>query len=434
MWNDYGDGERAKKLFGPILPPEQIALAVATRDLIDKRVGRYEYFRAGVDHPGVIPEGGAQRMSNLSVAHMVAQWVPAVTMEAAEESFFKINDAATPLDPTEKRILRARGTPLSIASRAITHAGSGYEYWSHFTEANARKTKSEAGKIYELLYRPPLLGGTIDTLDVPVGGRGYSVLPFVFDLITNVAHLKLEDSTKKSGRSKGRRSEADLPADTTGDETVRFLTLVDAAVSRITGKEAKSLGLHPVVYFYTMGGTFLPAAFLAWIHIVADLFEERKVNEFCRIRATFEEFLLNDKWAMTELVHQHGSGHRSIPHLQKYWRFVLDKLMAAVELNEIRAEIPSTFPALAKKTPRFEAPEDTSKGNFSRSTKTATIWRAALAGAPRCAICGAAWHRNSIHVDHEIDKSLGGTARPENVRVTHPYCDSTYKYVVTRDL
>src|ERR1017187_9899442 len=106
--NDYGDGDRSKRLFGPILPPEQIELAGTTRELMRKQIGNYELYQAGVDYPGAVDEITKRRISNLSVAHMVAQWVPAVTKEAAENSFFLINDAATPLEPTERRILRSR--------------------------------------------------------------------------------------------------------------------------------------------------------------------------------------------------------------------------------------------------------------------------------------------------------------------------------------
>jgi hypothetical protein len=311
IWDDYGDGERSKKLFGTILPPEQIAFATRTRGLIKTQVGPYDLYKAGVDYPGAVDEITKERIGRLSVAHMIAQWVPAATKEAAEESFFKINDAATPLDPTEKRILRSRGSASAVAARAIAHGGSGYPYWAGFPEKTIERVSSLSGKIYSMLYKPPLESGTIDTLDVPVAGRGYSVLPFIFDLINKLNDVKTSDSTRKG------QGAALLPIDQTGDETVKYLSVVYQSVSRITGKDATSLGLHPVIYFYTAGGSFTPWSFLAWANIINGLFETKQVNSFCSVRSQLEDFLIGDKWAMSEIVHKNGSGHRSVPWLER---------------------------------------------------------------------------------------------------------------------
>jgi hypothetical protein len=96
--------------------------------------------------------------------------------------------------------LQSREAANAIAARAIAHGGKGYEYWGKFDEEPRRKITALAEKIYGLLYKPPLASGAIDTLDVPVAGRGYSVLPFVFDLVNAVNDLKLSDSTKKKAK------------------------------------------------------------------------------------------------------------------------------------------------------------------------------------------------------------------------------------------
>ena len=71
--NDYGDGDRSKRLFGAVLPPEQIEIANKARKLMHKQIGPYDLYKAGVDHPGAVDELTKRRISNLSVAHMVAQ-------------------------------------------------------------------------------------------------------------------------------------------------------------------------------------------------------------------------------------------------------------------------------------------------------------------------------------------------------------------------
>jgi Protein of unknown function DUF262 len=416
--DDYGDGKFSKSLFGTI-PPEQEALAKKTRELISK-IGHFEVYQAGLGFPKAVSDLQRIRIGNLSVCHFVAQWVPASTKEAAEQSYFKINDAATPLEPTEKRILQSRDSASAIAARAITHGGRGFEYWADFDSEKKHVIVQTSEKIYELLYKPPLKEGPIDTLDVPVAGRGYSVLPFVFDLINSINENKIADSTKT------RKKSSVLPKDTDGSTTVRYLKKVHTTISRITGKEATSLGLHPVVYFYTRGGAFSPWAFLAWAKIIDGLFDRGKVDQFRNARKAIEQYLIENKWAMTEIIHKNGSGSRSTPWLERYWQFVIDRFVEQKTAEEVTAAVneDKEFGFLKFKTQFYRLPGENSKKTVSRSTKTATIWDAALPGAPRCHICGGLWHRNSYHHDHVKPKSGGGDGRPLNVAIAHPNCDS----------
>ncbi|MGH9581566.1 MAG: HNH endonuclease signature motif containing protein [Bryobacteraceae bacterium] len=48
----------------------------------------------------------------------------------------------------------------------------------------------------------------------------------------------------------------------------------------------------------------------------------------------------------------------------------------------------------------------------------------ALQSAPRCAICGARVHRNSISIDHIKANRDGGRANEDNGQLTHPFCNS----------
>lgn len=422
IYDDYGDGERSKKLFGPNIPPEQITLADKTRALVEKKIGSYERFSAGLDHPKITTKLQKLRIPNMSIAHLVAQWVPAVTAKAAEDSFFKINDAATPLDVTEKRILQSRESANAIAARAISHGGKGFSYWRGFDEQTREIIEAISGRIFALLYKPPLADGPIDTLDVPVAGRGYSILPFVFDLVNAINDPKVADST-------GKGSGARLPPDPDGKLTVQYLQKVLRSVQRITGKEATSLGLHPVIYFFTRGGAFLPWAFLAWSKIIDELFTQDRRDAFCDAREGIEEYLLADKWAMTEIVHKNGSGHRSTPWLIRYWRFVVDEFMSGKTVEQVMTSVADNkeFAFLHTKSPVIRLPGENSANAISSATKTAKMWDNALPGAPRCPYCQSRYHRNSIHGDHMVPKREGGMGHPGNAAIAHPYCNSTYK-------
>src|SRR5206468_1861176 len=142
--------------------------------------------------------------------------------------------------------------------RAITHAGTGHKYWSGFETETRGAIETLAQELYHALYDPPLGGQPLTTLDVPVAGRGYNALPFVFDLVNHSNGVDVADTTAKKEQVQDR-----LPDDPDGAETVRFLKTVQKRLSRITGDLPSALGLHPVVYFYTRSGSFQPTAFLA---------------------------------------------------------------------------------------------------------------------------------------------------------------------------
>ena len=155
------------------------------------------------------PEHLKKRLSVLNSNSFVAQWVPAVDAEGAQNSFFKINQQATPIDPIERRILKARKSATAIASRAITHAGTGHKYWQKFDRKVGEEIERLGKEIYGILYKPPM-SQPVKTSDVPIAGRGYSALPFVFDLVTQANDVAVKDSTA------GRNIRETLPEDEDG--------------------------------------------------------------------------------------------------------------------------------------------------------------------------------------------------------------------------
>lgn len=159
------------------------------------------------------------------------------------------------------------------------------------------------------------------------------------------------------------------------------------------------------------------------------MFLEKSVNKFVAIRPVLEQYLWGNKWAVSEIVHKNGSGNRSTPWLVRYYKFLIEQFSNGSDGTAVDETIKThiVWKFLSVIAPVFFLPGEKSKGNFSNSTKTATIWQAAYPGAPRCGVCGAIWHRNSIHFDYQLAKKVGGGSNPENAQVTHPYCDSAYK-------
>ena len=372
-----------------------------------------------------------KRLSNLADNSFVAQWVTTTDVNSAEDSFFKINQQGTPIDPTERRLIRSRESASAIASRSITHAGSGHKYWKSFAGEIQKAIEMGGKDIYNALYSPPITGMPLTTLDVPVAGKGYNALPFVFDLVNYANNVRIADSTSKKDDKT-----TTLPTDNDGTKTAEYLREVRKRVDRITGDTARSLGLHPVVYFYTRSGTFQPTVFLAVSSFVEDLQSRNKLIEFTKYRRAFEDFLIIHKEATTLLIKQLGSGSRHIPRLREYYSLVANSLIAGKNQSQIEEEL-AKDPSFAFLTnmPTFNLPPDAgetelSDRKFTRGTKTAAFFAAALPNGARCHLCGALVHKNSIQFDHDKPRRIGGSALLENAKVSHPYCNSIKDHLV----
>jgi hypothetical protein len=425
--DDYGDRKTSIAHFGGHITDEQRKVAERTREQVLKSVGSYAEYQAFKNNRSDAPEKMQKRLSNIADNSLVAQWVTATDAISAEDSFFKINQQGTPIDPTERRLLKSRGSASAISARAITHAGSGHRYWSSFSGDIQSQIEGAGKEIYRALYEPPITGMPLTTLDVPAGGRGYNALPFVFDLVNQANNVRIADSTSKAD-DKER-----LPIDPDGSMTVEYLRGVRRRIDRITGDSARSLGLHPVVYFYTRGGAFQPSTFLAVSGFLEELATTDRLINFTKHRRVFEEFLILHKEATTLLIKQLGSGARHIPRLREYYNRIFGGLLDGKSIEAIQAQFAddTDFAFLAASRPIEQRREPTAaKRSFNRGTKTAAFFAAALPAGARCRLCGALVHRNSIQIDHIVEKRAGGPTDMSNAQVSHPFCNSIKDHLV----
>ncbi|MFC3440600.1 DUF262 domain-containing protein [Sphingobium rhizovicinum] len=411
IYDDYGDKSRSMNYFQNQVPEEQQKLAEQTRKLVEANIGTYASY-VDSSKTQYANEKIKERVGMMNSNSFVAQWVPAGDALGAENSFFKINQAPTPVDPIEKRILRGRRSATAIATRAINRAGAGHKYWAEFSSENQGEIEKAGKAIYEALYLPPMGGLPIKSSDVPVGGRGYSSLPFIFDLVNLVNGIGPKDP---------------LLVDPDGDKTLQFLQAAQRRLERVTTTSPASLGLHPLVYFYTRGGAFQPVAFLAVLQVVKKLADKGKLDEFTRVRRSFEDFLVARKEAFTLIVKNLGAGHRSRPALEDFMTLALEGLWAGKVETEIIEGMTADnrFRFFATPAPIREG--SGGKRNFSTSTKSAAFVSELVQNGARCGICDGLLHRNSMTTDHIERKVDGGGAHSGNAQIAHPYCNTTYK-------
>lgn len=420
--DDYGDGNDSNRFFGAGITDEQRAVADKTRKLIKKEIGPYAEF-AGLIGQQVTDPLKARRLASLGKEALMIQWVTAATAEAAEASFFKINQAAQPIDPVERRILQSRSSPNAIAARCITRGGRGHKYWAGFQPETIEKIETLGAKLYDDLYRPPH-SQPVDSPDQPIAGQGYNALPFVFDLVSLCNGLRIPATAS------AKLSEDQPPPDLDGAETVRMLENTDKRIRLVSTNWHGSLGLHPLVYYYARSGTFLPAAFLGGLEFAKRLDATNSKKKFTSIRRRFEDYIVENKIFVSLTVTRLGSGARSLGRIAElYWRIfdsmhrgledeqLLQELVADDEFSHLKlAEIP---PPNATRTPSSRGP--------SRETKSAAFIREALANSVRCSICQGIIHKNSISWDHVTRSSEGGDNRSDNISPTHPFCNTGVK-------
>jgi hypothetical protein len=409
--DDYGDGKASRDFFENLIPEDQIKAAQKTRKLIDSGLGSYQEHLTAVQHPDKSKAAVVARAKRLGSLAVQVQWVTG-NADKAEDSFFKINQEAIPIDPTEFRILKSRNNPNALAARAIVRSGTGHKYWSRFSQPVQEEIESLADEIHSNLFRPPLQT-PIKTLDLPVAGKGYSAqtLPLIFDFVNLVNDVV-------SGKAISR--------DETGEETIRYLKNVRKIAYRISGTHPSSLGLHPAVYFYSSTGRYQPTSFLAVVGFAKELDSKRRFVEFTKHRRDFEEFLMRHKDFSNQLVRKLGSGLRGFSRLVELYRYVLDSLVAHKSSSDIVSglEKDQRFSFLKADQPDDVAAE---QRDFKSETKSAAFLKDALENPLRCKICHGLIHTNSISIDHIERKQDGGTGALDNAQLTHPFCNTSYK-------
>jgi hypothetical protein len=419
--DDYGDGSISRVFSKNDIPKEQLKAAQNTRKLISGSIGSYQDHVKAVEQPEGAKPDVLQRAKRIASLSLDLQWIRNTDSDKAESSFFKINQAATPIDPTELRIIRARKSGNAIASRVITRNSTGHQYWGEFSGETKAEIEEIGQETYKLLFHPPI-DTPIKTLDLPIAGRGYSspTLPLIFELVNLANNIPVVDSTK------AKKAEEKPAPDSDGKQTLQYLRATRKIINRVTGLHPSSLGLHPAVYFYSATGRHQSTAFLAVIELMKEFEKEDLFRKFISVRKNFEDFLLANKSFPNQIVLKTGSGSKGFQRVKRLYRFIFDKLMSGMDGSKI-LEALTKEPDFLFLTPDARLAKSTSS-RFSKEVKSATFIKEAVANAPRCKICDSLLHFNSIHIDHIVRRQDGGLGVLENAQLAHPYCNTTIKH------
>lgn len=420
--DDYGDGADSNRVFGAGITDEQRRVAERTRKLVKKEIGTYAEFSGLVGQ--LIPDQiKARRLASLGKESVIIQWVTAATPEAAEASFFKINQAAQPIDPVERRILQSRASANAIASRCIVRGGQGHKYWAAFSDETKSQIENLGAKLYADLYRPSH-SQPVTSPDQPIAGQGYNALPFIFDLVS----LCNEPRTPNLAASKA--SELSPPADVDGSQTLAILGKVDERIRIVSTNWTGSLGFHPLIYYYARSGNFLPNAFLASLEFAKRLDAQKRKKDFTKVRRKFEDYLFENKVFVSLTISRLGSGPRSLVRITELFWEIFEGLHEGLTEEKVLAKLIAKDEFIYLKVADVPPPSADAKPNMrgaSPRSKSAAFIREAMATPIRCPICDGAIHSNSMTFDHGVRKQDGGDNQSGNLKPAHPFCNSGVK-------
>src|SRR5664280_313533 len=308
--DDYGDKEISINFFSNLISPEQKKIADKTRNLMAVRVGSYLDIQKALSFQANSSDKHKLFARNAGVLDFQIQWVGGSDPDIAENSFKKINQKATLIDPTEFQMIESRRKPNAIATRALIRAGVGHKYWGGLPDDAQLEIQKISKQVYDMLFIPPL-EDRITTLELPVAGKGYSAesVRLIFDFVNLANDLVVNQRKLK-----------EVNDDIDGAATIECLKKVSKIISRICSKDNRSLGLHPAVYFYSAAGRYQPTAFLAIVSLIMEFEKSDELNVFTQKRCAFEEILVRHKYLINQIVRKFGAGQRSLNGILRLYR------------------------------------------------------------------------------------------------------------------
>lgn len=425
MEDDYGDRTISGTFYGNELSRTQKAIAARTRRLVEERIGRFTELQSLVSSTG--NSAKERRAKALGTRGMAVQWVQG-SPDAAETSFYKINTQGTPLDEIEEMLIRNRHKPIAISARAIIRAGRGHKYWLDFEPPVREQIEKLASELFDYLFEPEA-DIPVKTLDLPLGGALSPVdaLSVLVEFLSITTGEEITPPAKKgTPHPRPRLKNIDeYPVDENGSATVTVLTRAVKVISRITGNEARSLGLHPAVYFYNERGRHSRFLFLAIVTLIATKLrnnDDQFFKKFTTARAGLEKFLVDNK-SLIGLLLQNMSKAQRVASTQSLFEFLIDSFAAG---GLVTAE--AAIKQLGLKGNIVNIDSAQPGAFFTDDAKSAAFMSRALNNALKCSICGGYLDPGkSVSYDHKERRRDGGTGEVGNADLVHPYCNTGYK-------
>jgi hypothetical protein len=434
--NDYGDGAVSKAYFGEAnISNEQKKNADKIRNLIKdpkNNIGAFEEYDYAFTNPEKVSPEQLLKSGVLNNRTIQVQWIKAKSSKGAEESFFRINGESAPINETEAVILKSREKPNAIAARAIIHSGNAHKYWGKFID-KIKEIESIATQINDLLFDPEL-EPKINSFPLAGSPATSQSIELIFGIVNMINDLDEVNFRRKDFLKKDANEL--LPAkDETGEETLRYLNKIERVISIIGGQKAISLGLSPLIYFYSYRGRFQITSFFAMVHLVHqwdknrkdDTKKNMKFQEFCAIRGDFEQFLLNYKVFISQATLNIGSGIKSYKRLAELFEFIINELLngnkSELIIESIKVKPEFGFVKIFEAQNRYDEDRNPAGKKLTKETVTTITINTFLTARILCPICGGHATFKSYNIDHIKELRNDGKSDLNNLQMGHFYCN-----------
>lgn len=407
--DDYGDGIASQEFFNHDIPDDQRKIADRTRKLVEKEFGSYDSHRKAIADPAAYGPEIVSRARRFGSISLPLQWVNGDAVKA-EASFVRINQRAAMITPQELELIESRRKPNAIAARAIIRKGTGHQYWSKFPAETQQSLKDMATELHGMMFEPALQY-PIKSLDMPACGPVYSstALRQVYDFI-NLCTSAPSPKDDTSG----------------GAVTVDYLKLCRRAMWLLLSNHKSSIGLHPAVYFYSWTGKQQPILFLVVAEMLIEYDRTNQIPQFIASRKAFEDFLINNRSLVAQVVRKFGTKASGIGHLRTFYELTLSMIGGGLAGAGLVEAITSNA-AYSYLQPAESPYDGTAPTRYSTQVKAGLVMRELLPTAIRCNICGGFVPSQAMSIDHKERKEDGGPSTVENAQVSHPYCNTGYK-------
>jgi hypothetical protein len=225
-----------------------------------------------------------------------------------------------------------------------------------------------------------------------VGGKLYSAqtLPLILDFVNIVNKIDFNN--------KG------VNDDLTGETTIKFLKKVRKVAYILNSNHSSSLGLHPILYFYSQNGQHRTVSFFAVVDFVMKLDERNKLNDFIGVRQNFEDFLQNYDYLIKQIYEKHRDVQKSYKHISNFFDRLVIHLKAGKTLDDTISHIISSEDFKYLNIRNKEKSITSSTKEFNTNKKSEIYIREALQSVPRCKICNGLIHRNSWESDQVLTR------------------------------
>lgn len=408
VFDDYGDGEKSMRYYGQASPKEQLDHADKTRKLIQREIGSYQDHLGAAMEPQQYSPDMVSRSRALATRVLNLQWVRGSSAEA-ESSFIRINRQAANISPQELTLIHRRKKPDVIAARSVLGRGVVASRLPKATPDTMAQIKDLSAEAYKILFEPEL-SYPIKSLNLPAAGSVYSgpTLKMMHDFVQVVSPAANDDD------------------DLDGIRTLETLKRVRRGAEILCSNAARSIGLHPAVYFYSWTGKHQPILFLTMAEIIFEAERKGKLPKFIERRSAFEKFIQNHRALLNQIIRKFGTKDSGQNHLRRFY----EEVFAAIDERVEDADIVTRL--ISHKDFTYLQPSESpyagvSATRYAKHVKSGLVINELLPNAPKCSICGGLVPAQAISIDHHVRLSDGGESNVENLKITHGYCNSGIK-------